>query len=285
MAQGRSRPRGLARPHRLSHRRSSWRKPIRRAGAGCAPGSAARPPSNSPIPSAPAQRDYANNRRETTGSYTKSFPSVHLTHDCHAQSQDAAQLVDELRPAGALQSASQRDRERDEPDRHRQQPRPTAADGEKLGLHPRLLLRARLATSPSAGSRRRSRTSSSAASSPARLVAAPTTVTTANTRASTGSPPPTPARPIVTGLGVQLPAAVHLPAGTSEGTLRLRQLHRSSTPTATSAAREPAPTKWPASSQGRQRQPELAPSRFQHARALQLHRRAHHQLLGHQPRI
>ena len=28
-----------------------------------------------------AQRDYANTRRETTGSYTKSFPSIHLTHD------------------------------------------------------------------------------------------------------------------------------------------------------------------------------------------------------------
>jgi iron complex outermembrane receptor protein len=28
-----------------------------------------------------AQRDYANNRREISGSYTKSFPSVHLTHD------------------------------------------------------------------------------------------------------------------------------------------------------------------------------------------------------------
>jgi iron complex outermembrane receptor protein len=28
-----------------------------------------------------AQRDYANNRRVTEGSYTKSFPSVHLTHD------------------------------------------------------------------------------------------------------------------------------------------------------------------------------------------------------------
>jgi iron complex outermembrane recepter protein len=31
-----------------------------------------------------AQRDYANNRRETTGSYTKAFPSVHLTHDVTA---------------------------------------------------------------------------------------------------------------------------------------------------------------------------------------------------------
>lgn len=28
-----------------------------------------------------AQRDYANTRREISGSYTKSFPSVHLTHD------------------------------------------------------------------------------------------------------------------------------------------------------------------------------------------------------------
>ncbi|MDO8631085.1 MAG: TonB-dependent receptor, partial [Phycisphaerales bacterium] len=28
-----------------------------------------------------AQRDYANNRREISGRYTKSFPSVHLTHD------------------------------------------------------------------------------------------------------------------------------------------------------------------------------------------------------------
>ncbi len=28
-----------------------------------------------------AQRDYANNRREMAGKYTKSFPSVHLTHD------------------------------------------------------------------------------------------------------------------------------------------------------------------------------------------------------------
>ncbi len=28
-----------------------------------------------------AQRDYANNRREVGGSYTKSFPSVHLSHD------------------------------------------------------------------------------------------------------------------------------------------------------------------------------------------------------------
>ena len=28
-----------------------------------------------------AQRDYADNRRETEGSYTKSFPSVHLNHD------------------------------------------------------------------------------------------------------------------------------------------------------------------------------------------------------------
>ncbi len=28
-----------------------------------------------------AQRDYANNRRELDGSYTKSFPSVHLSHD------------------------------------------------------------------------------------------------------------------------------------------------------------------------------------------------------------
>jgi TonB-dependent receptor len=28
-----------------------------------------------------AQKDYANNRRELEGSYTKSFPSVHLTHD------------------------------------------------------------------------------------------------------------------------------------------------------------------------------------------------------------
>ena len=28
-----------------------------------------------------AERDYANTRRTTTGSYTKSFPSVHLTHD------------------------------------------------------------------------------------------------------------------------------------------------------------------------------------------------------------
>src|SRR5688572_21462451 len=28
-----------------------------------------------------AQRDYANTFRETKGSYTKSFPSAHLTHD------------------------------------------------------------------------------------------------------------------------------------------------------------------------------------------------------------
>lgn len=31
-----------------------------------------------------AQRDYANTRRELSGSYTKSFPSVHLTHDFNA---------------------------------------------------------------------------------------------------------------------------------------------------------------------------------------------------------
>jgi TonB-dependent receptor len=32
-------------------------------------------------PAGAAQRDYANNRRELSGSYTKSFPSIHLTHD------------------------------------------------------------------------------------------------------------------------------------------------------------------------------------------------------------
>jgi TonB-dependent receptor len=32
-------------------------------------------------PASSAQRDYADNRRETTGRYTKSFPSIHLTHD------------------------------------------------------------------------------------------------------------------------------------------------------------------------------------------------------------
>ncbi len=31
-----------------------------------------------------AQRDYADNKRETSGSYTKSFPSIHLSHDISA---------------------------------------------------------------------------------------------------------------------------------------------------------------------------------------------------------
>jgi TonB-dependent receptor len=31
-----------------------------------------------------AQRDYVNNRRELSGRYTKSFPSIHLTHDLQA---------------------------------------------------------------------------------------------------------------------------------------------------------------------------------------------------------
>ena len=51
-------------------------------------------------------------RRELEGGYTKSFPSVHLTHDRHAATQSTAQLVDELRPAADDEPAAQRDRQR-----------------------------------------------------------------------------------------------------------------------------------------------------------------------------
>ncbi len=43
--------------------------------------SASTPAQQAADPIGTAQRDYAGNRRETNGSYTKSFPSVHLTQD------------------------------------------------------------------------------------------------------------------------------------------------------------------------------------------------------------
>ena len=252
MAQGRvGKLAGLS--HTSVHRRRASRENGDvEAGAGCAPASPAPPRSRPPIPWASAQRDYADTQRRLEGSYTKSFPSAHLTHDITPNLKARLSWSTSFgRPALAA-TLAERNHQRGEPDAHGQQPEPAAADGDELGCDAGVLFRARRQSFrrlvPQEDHRlHRHRHQSGHDSRPA-----PTTATTANTPASRCCSRRQRRHRLRAGLGVRLPAAVHVPARPAEGARPRRRTTRSSTRTAILAApRIAGPVRSPASFRGR----------------------------------
>ena len=148
------------RTHGLPRRRAHARKRRRKAGAGCARASRSTAAQQRPIPSAPRSATTRTPAANCEGGYTKSFPSVHLTHDITRESQGAAELVHELRPAAAEQPPAERNRQRDRADAHDQQSQPAAADRRRTGTRRSSTISSRSAIFPSAGFTRRSRTTS-----------------------------------------------------------------------------------------------------------------------------